>query len=904
MKKFVASLLALLIICTTVGPVIASASEAANAAHTNSESKNWVGTWASAQYYGDPSGSDGGVSSAGTIALTLPNSTLRQMIRTSVGGDQLRFTFSNEYGATAMTINAASAAKANGSNNTSSIDVSTNTAITFNNGSASVVIQPGEFMTSDLIHFPVNALERIAVSTYFGETPTRISSHIGARANSYVEAGINATSNATLSGSTNTHWFALCNVDVKAPEKNKSIVLFGDSITDGYGVTNERYTRWGDVLMNNLQGNPITSHLSVINMGIGTNALLGGTNPLAAKDRFARDVLNQPGVGYVVFLIGVNDLPGSSQTATNMIAAFDTMFKAAANKGIKVYGGTISPRGSTAAQDANRQTVNAWIRQQYAEEKIYGLADFDTLLRNPDNQSALIPSYAADSIHPNATGYSLMGDYVYSLILDDSMEGKDALAALIAKAELLVPADYTPASWAGAQAALNAAKIVMADEEATQDDADAAAVTLQAALDILEESNLKKLKTALTQAKLVSTTDWSEEDKQALKDAIATAQALVDASSTDDEAILAAIAALEAAASAQPIPRYGYVPYGTPELAAGVIDSLWDDAKSLPVDRHLTMANGPASGLGKLLWDDQNLYVLAEITDPVLNNSNSSTYQHDSVEIFVDENNSKASSFGNGMGQYRVSFTNQQSFGNTSYSTGFESWAWTTDTGYVVLAKIPFKYYTPAASKEIGFDLQINDASASGSRQDVVMWYDRSGSSYNNGSGWGTALLLEGDAVPVDKASLNAAIAKASDLTEGDYTAESWAIFANAFAAAKSTAADTAATQEAVDEAVIALQAAVEGLEKAGEPGEEIPVTALKITGSSTVKRNKTAQLTAVITPTNATDKEVTWTSLTPDAATVDENGLITATSQTGFAIIQATAGNDVTAQFTIRVTV
>ncbi|WRS28502.1 glycosyl hydrolase 115 family protein [Oscillospiraceae bacterium MB08-C2-2] len=485
-------------------------------------------------------------------------------------------------------------------------------------------------------------------------------------------------------------------------------------------------------------------------------------------------------------------------------------------------------------------------------------------------------------------------------------------------------------------------------------------------------SNMDKLKTALTQAKLVSTTDWSEEDKQALKDAIATGQALVDASSTDDEAILAAIAALEAAASAQPIPRYGYVPYGTPELATGVIDPLWDDAKSLPVDRHLTMANGPASGLGKLLWDDQNLYVLAEITDPVLNNSNSNTYQHDSVEIFVDENNSKASSFGNGMGQYRVSFTNQQSFGNTSYSTGFESWAWTTDTGYVVLAKIPFKYYTPAANKEIGFDLQINDAGVSGSRQDVVMWYDTSGSSYNNGSGWGTARLMEKDTVPVDKTNLNAAIAKASGLTEGeytaeswavlanaltaaqgvaadtaatqeavdsaaqtltqaiealvkavepvdksalealideaeglketDYTAESWAIFANAFAAAKSAAADATATQEDVNAAVIALQGAMDGLAEV-DPGEEIPVTALKITGSSTVKRNKTAQLTAVITPTNATDKEVVWTSVNPNVAEVDENGLVTATSQTGFAIIQATASNGVTAQFTIRVT-
>ncbi len=379
----------------------------------------WVGTWASAQYYGDTGSTDSGTRDAGTVALTLPNSTLRQMIRTSVAGNQLRLTFSNEYGATPMTLNSVSIAKANGRNNTSNVDVSTNTPVTFNGGNAGVTILPGQFVTSDVIDFPVAALQRIAVSTYFGDMPTRVSAHIAARGNSYLQFNTNSILNATISGTTKTNWFSLCSIDVLAPAENKSIVALGDSITDGYGVSNESYTRWVDVLMNNLQGNPDTSHLSVINMGIGTNALLSGTNPLAARSRFERDVLNQPGVGYVVFLIGVNDLPGEEQTAADMILAFDEMFKAAAAKGIKVYGGTISPRGSTAAQDANRLTVNNWMRQQYAEGNIDGLADFDELLRNPASQNVLLPSLAADSIHPNAAGYRAMGEYVYSLILRD-----------------------------------------------------------------------------------------------------------------------------------------------------------------------------------------------------------------------------------------------------------------------------------------------------------------------------------------------------------------------------------------------------------------------------------------------------------------------------------------------------
>jgi lysophospholipase L1-like esterase len=378
---------------------------------------HWVGTWGAGQYYGDTAGTDAGVRQAGGVALTLPDATLRQMIRTSVGGRRLRLRFSNEYGDTPMTLSAVSIAKANGDLNTSDIDVSTNTPVTFHGGSAGVTIEPGQFAASDPIDFPVAALERVAVSIYFGAVPTRVSAHIAARANSYVQPGVNAIFNETLSGSTNTHWFALCGVDVQAPPENKSIAVLGDSITDGYGVTNEQYTRWVDILMNSLQGSPSASHLSVINMGIGTNALLSGTNPLAARLRFARDVLQQPGVGYVVFQIGVNDLPGGGQTAANMIAAFEELFEAAAAKGIKVYGGTISPRGSSVTQDANRQTVNSWIRQQYAEGKIYGLVDFDALLRNPDSPNTLLAEYRNDSIHPNAAGYRAMGEYVYALLL-------------------------------------------------------------------------------------------------------------------------------------------------------------------------------------------------------------------------------------------------------------------------------------------------------------------------------------------------------------------------------------------------------------------------------------------------------------------------------------------------------
>ncbi len=202
----------------------------------------------------------------------------------------------------------------------------------------------------------------------------------------------------------------------------------------------------------------------------------------------------------------------------------------------------------------------------------------------------------------------------------------------------------------------------------------------------------------------------------------------------------------------------GTAAYGTPTLGGEQLDPLWDKTETLPNLKHLTMANGPTSGTTKVLWDDANLYVLVRVKDPVLNSSSANAHEKDSVEIFVDETNSKATSYGTGMGQYRINYLNEKSFNPGSISTGFESYAKVVDGGYYIETKIPFKAVVnsvpvvPKIGHVIGFDSQINDAGSSGSRQDVIMWHDESGSSWNNGSKWGVVTLVGEDAekVPYD----------------------------------------------------------------------------------------------------------------------------------------------------------
>ena len=179
----------------------------------------------------------------------------------------------------------------------------------------------------------------------------------------------------------------------------------------------------------------------------------------------------------------------------------------------------------------------------------------------------------------------------------------------------------------------------------------------------------------------------------------------------------------------------------------GTVDEAWADAPAVTTDVQIEGTDGAAASI-RLLWSEGALYVLAEVTDPVLNAANSNAWEQDSVEIFVNPGNTKAGAYGPDDGQYRISYTNAQSLGGEPALLGnLTSATAVTDTGYLVEASIALAGPVEPGVL-VGLEFQVNDAGAEGTRIAVHTWTDPTGRSYQDTTRWGVAQLLAPPFVP------------------------------------------------------------------------------------------------------------------------------------------------------------
>jgi lysophospholipase L1-like esterase len=390
--------------------LMAASSVSAQPPASQSASTAWVGTWATSPFGGDP----------WHTVPTLVDSTLREVVHTSIAGKQLRVRLTNEFGIEPLRVAAASIATSTGASN---IEAATAHDLTFA-GSPSIVIPPGAEALSDPVPMATPAFTNLAISIFLPlQQVSDVSVHSGAQQDNYIVIGNQVRESSLTEPVITPSWYFVKGIDVEpAAAHAGAVVAFGDSITDGAYVTMNSNHRWSDYLATRLHDNPATAHLSVLNEGIGGNCVLihcTGTNALA---RFDRDVLSLSGVKYVIVLESINDIgtlhnpnrPDYNVTAEDLEQGLSQIVARAHEHGIKVFGATLTPyKGAgyfTEKGEQIREAVNHWILTSGVFD---GAIDFDKATRDPANPLVFAPQFdSGDHLHPQDAGYAAMANSI------------------------------------------------------------------------------------------------------------------------------------------------------------------------------------------------------------------------------------------------------------------------------------------------------------------------------------------------------------------------------------------------------------------------------------------------------------------------------------------------------------
>jgi lysophospholipase L1-like esterase len=348
------------------------------------------------------------------------NQTLRQVVRTSIGGSRLRVVLSNAFGTAPLTIGAAHIALRDKED---AIQAAQGRPLMFS-GRSTVTVPANAVVYSDPVALAAPPLTDIAIDLYLpGTTNTSapVTMHNSAFQTSYIsETGNHAGAPKLPTVATTRSWFVVSRVEVDAPDARGVIVAFGDSITDGAASTVDTNSRWPDVLARRLLSAP-TVRMGVVNAGIGGNRVLSegaygsGINALA---RFEMDALSHPGVTHIIIMEGINDIGNARQnptpTAEDLVAGHKQLIVRARAKGVKVLGATLTPFWGagyyTEVGEAKRQALNEWIRTGKAYD---GVVDFDKATRDPSDPKKMLAAYdSCDHLHPSDAGYKAMGEAI------------------------------------------------------------------------------------------------------------------------------------------------------------------------------------------------------------------------------------------------------------------------------------------------------------------------------------------------------------------------------------------------------------------------------------------------------------------------------------------------------------
>ena len=381
---------ALLVANAAAGGTVALLSLVATPALSQS-GEDWLGTWSASPQ--PVWGAD--FFAPASIPRSLRDQTVRQVARVSQGGDRVRVELADEYGDGPLAIGRARLAMAG---EDGAILPGSAWPLTFS-GREGVAVPPGAPIWSDPVDMELDDLSEVAVSLYLPEVTPLTTWHNDGRQTATISGEGDFTEAETFEAAETTRSrLFLSGIQVGAGKGARSVVLFGDSITEGDSSTPDENARWPDVLAERLV--EAGSEVAVLNEGISGARVLRdrmGDNALA---RFDRDVLSHPQADTVVVMIGINDIgwPGTrlvpegepAPSAESVVCGYEQPIARAHAQDTTIVGAALAPFEDTFAggplksdrsegKEAKRRTVDDPIRTSGAFDAVI---DFDAVLRD------------------------------------------------------------------------------------------------------------------------------------------------------------------------------------------------------------------------------------------------------------------------------------------------------------------------------------------------------------------------------------------------------------------------------------------------------------------------------------------------------------------------------------------
>lgn len=175
--------------------------------------------------------------------------------------------------------------------------------------------------------------------------------------------------------------------------------------------------------------------------------------------------------------------------------------------------------------------------------------------------------------------------------------------------------------------------------------------------------------------------------------------------------------------------------FGTPIIDEQAVDSIWNSVEPITMfqAKRGEITEDTAFPSVKTMWDNEYVYILAEVEDSEIYKNEVTLHESDYTELYFNPLKDRENDTYDDSEFWIKIHPDGTLESHANAPEGIISTAFVTDTGYVTQVKIPHELYTAEEGETIGFDLQIGNASAATGKRDIILgWNDTINSAYKN----------------------------------------------------------------------------------------------------------------------------------------------------------------------------